>query len=215
MGDSKDKIDKANAVVERILCENNVKHLSEGEEFKQFSFKVDRDGKHLDVIIKAYEDAILVTCIYPFKVQSNAIALVSMFLSTVNYYSVNCSLKLNQSNGDLAYESFIPMCVETIVDTEYLWKDISNSIDFALDHYLILSNYSVGKLSVEEKEKYTRLLLSSFDAINGDKISYSKLGYGTAGFQEDFFWKQDAIESLEKWVSATKEWYDNNLPFCR
>ena len=214
MGNSKGRIDKAYDVVERILFENNVKHLSKDEEFKHFSFEEDRDNKHLDVIIKAYEDAIVVTCTYPFKVQSNAIALVSMYLSTVNYYSINSSLKLNQSNGDLEYESLIPLCEEKIVDTACIWEDIRDFIDFALDHYLELSNYSVGKLSSEEKEKYTWLLLSSFDAINGEHINYSQLVYGTAGFKEDFFWKKDAIERFDRWVNATKEWYDNNLPFC-
>ena len=55
-------------------------------------------------------------------------------------------------------------------------------------------------------------MASSFivDALNGDEINYSNLYYGA----EDFFWEMQTIESFAKWIDKTKQWYDDNFPFC-
>ena len=135
-------------------------------------------------------------------------------MAMTNYYVGRYYLKFNPFNGSIWVEASIPVGRKADVDNKDIWCEINNTVEYALDEFLKLSNYSVGKLPKKEREKYTWLLLSSFDALNGDKINYLNIVYGTEAFEEDYFWKQGVIESFDKWVSKTRDWYANNLPFC-
>ncbi len=201
-------------VVDKVLSEHEVKDYTKDEEFKCFKFTVDDDKKHLDVDVRAWGDRIEVMCFYPFRAQSNALALVSLYMAMSNNETFVYTLKLNQFNGKLLVETDIPYCREPELDRDTIWREISSAIQFAFEHYMRLSNYAVGKLPAKEKEKYTWLLLSSFDAINGDDINYSNVWYGCEDFKEDFFWKMQTIQSFSKWIEKTKQWYDDNFPFC-
>ena len=200
--------------VDKILNEHEVQNLSKDTERKKIRFTIDKDGKHLDVDVNIRTDRVDIMCLYPFKVQSNAVAIISLCMIMLNY-NVDCfSLKLNPLNGSLWVEASIAVGRNVDIDKKNIWCVINNAVEYALDEFLRLSNYSVGKLPDKEREKYTWLLLSSFDALNGDNINYLNLVYGTEDFEKNFFWKKEVIESFDRWVTETKEWYANNLPFC-
>ncbi len=201
-------------IVDNVLCEHEVKNFTKDEEYKCFKFTVDEDNMHLDVDVRVWNDQIEVMCLFPFRAQSNALAIVSLYLAMSNFSTVVYTLKLNQYDGRLLLETGIPYCDEADMDKDTVWGEISATIQFAFEHYMRLSNYAVGKLPAAEKKKYTWLLLSSFDALNGDEINYSNIYYGSEDFTEDYFWKMQTIQSFSKWVDDTKKWYDDNFPFC-
>ncbi len=214
MKNAEDRRNRIYDVVDKVLREHEVQNLSEDEEFKRFKYCVNSHKRHLDIDVRTWGERIDVQCVYPFKAQSNAIALVSLYMAMNNYGTMAYTLKLNQFDGKLLVETSIPLCEEASVDKVTVWDEIHNVIEFALDHYLKLSNYSVGKLPDDDRDKYTWLLLSSFDALNGDEIDFLNIHYGTEDFSEDFFWKMKTIQSFSRWVDKTNKWYDDNFPFC-
>ncbi len=208
-----DRDNKLYETVGEILKEHEVHDFSGVEEYELFRFAVDKDNKHLDVEVRPRGDRIEVVCQFPFRVQSNAIAIVSLLMTMVNYYNANYTLLLKQSDGGLYAQTIISVCEGADVDKGSIWLEINEIVEFALDNYIQLSNYCVGKVPADERDKYTWLLLSAFDALNGDEIRYQKLHYGTSDFREDFYWKLETIESFSQWCNKTREWYDENLPF--
>lgn len=208
------RINKLYDIVDNILSEHEVQNLSKDKERKKFRFTIDKDGRHLDVDVIICTDRVDVMCIYPFKVQSNTAAIISLFMAMTNYYVDGYYLKFNPLNGSIWVETGIPVGRKADVDNKDIWCGVNDTVEYALDEFLILSNYSVGKLPDNEREKYTWLLISSIDALNGDRINYLSIVYGTEDFEEDFLWKKEAIDSFDKWVSKTRDWYANNLPFC-
>ncbi len=214
MKNAEDRNNKIYDAVRKVLKDHEVQNISEDEEYKWIKCDIDREKKHLDIEIRAWDDCIDVKCIYPFRVQSNAIALVSLYMAMNNYDTMAYTIKLNQFDGVLLVETCIPICIEADMDQSAVWCVLNGAIEFSLDHFYRLANYSVGKYPEDDRDKYTWLLLSSFDALNGDKIDFLGMHYGSEDFKEDFFWKMNVIESFEKWVEKTKEWYDDNFPFC-
>ena len=214
MKNAEDKRKRIYDVVDKILNEHEVQNLSGDEEFKCFKCCVNSHKRHLDIDVRTWLDRIDVQCIYPFKVQSNAIALVALYMAMNNYDTLAYTLKLNRFDGKLLVETSIPICPEESIDKATVWGEMHNAIEFALDHYIKLSNYSVGKFPSDDRDKYSWLLLASFDALNGDNIDFSDLHYGTEDFSEDYFWKMKTIRSFSKWIDKTNKWYDDNFPFC-
>ncbi len=214
MQSMEDRDNKLYEIVGEILNEHKVHNLSMVEEYELYRFSVETENKHLDVDVRPRGNRVEVLCVFPFRVQSNAIAIVSMFMTMINYYSPNYTLLLNQLNGGLYAQSNISVCEAKGIDEEAVWREINEVVGFALENYIQLSNYCVGKVPADERDKYSWLLLSSFDSLNGDDINYKKLWYGTEDFKEDFVWKMETINSFDKWCQKTKDWYVDNLPFC-
>ncbi len=72
--------------------------------------------------------------IFPFRAQSNALAIVSLYMAMSNFDTLVYTLKLNQFNGKLFVETSIPYYGETELDKDTIWFETSNATQFAFEH---------------------------------------------------------------------------------
>jgi len=115
---------------------------------------------------------------FPFKVQTNAIPLLSMYMAEFNKNKAYTILGLDPYDGEVFMHYTDALSDPKLFDETAFFTCVMTFISVAFDIYTKLAGLSMGVVSDSEHAKYKKLLELSLDTLNGD-FDDTNITYGT------------------------------------
>ncbi len=142
----------------------------------EVAYKVDK--KPLTVKLTVDSSGIRMSAVFPFAVQSKALALTAIYVTRFNCEEAFSRLDLDLDDGELTLDHTCRIRNEKDYDADEILVSLGMLVDKAVEIYVSLHNLSVGKVSAENRELYTRMIEMSMAALDGVEEDEDDIEYG-------------------------------------
>lgn len=201
-------------LVKEALDSRKIQYSYANEMQTWLKFSLEEDNKKLDIIMEIRHPTIRIIAYYPFRVQCNAIVLVSLFIGAINDRSFAECVRFDHHNGKLYLVLDVLSNDGHRLDMESLLAELDYLTGRAFCEYTRLSNYAVGKIGSEESDFYERMLLEAINGLMEDEISYHEIRYGSDEIMKWPLLGSDVADNVDKWSKKLQKTADDNFPFC-
>ncbi|MCR5502305.1 MAG: hypothetical protein K6F53_04810 [Lachnospiraceae bacterium] len=179
----------------KTLTDHNMKFLFREEVPRRVCLRFGTDNKPFELSIYVQSRKVSYRLCFPFRVQTNALFLVSMYMAEFNADKSFSVLNLDMENGELSMEySYILQDPETF-DEDAFMIYMNSLIHLSMMFYVKLSHLAAGMVPRKDKELYRFLLQQALETIE-EKFDDEKVTYGTQDLQPQPSVEQRIFERL-------------------
>lgn len=156
------------------------------------------DNEILRMVIILQNERIIFRLVFPFKIQCNSLALVTLYMAQFNKDKAFPRMHLDIDDGEVTTEySYLPGMAEDF-DAEHFWIYMMSLVYPSQEAYTRLNHLAVGKVSKDIKELYKSLLEKSLTIINGEEEDENDIIYGCEDLIKDKDVKNELLSKLLK-----------------
>lgn len=156
------------------------------------------DNKILRMMIILQNEKIIFRLVFPFRIQCNSSALVTLYIAQYNEDKALSRMHLDFDDGEVTMEySYFPGKAENF-DAEHFWIYMMSLVYPSQVAYTRLNRLAIGKVSKDVKELYKSLLEKSLAIINGEEEDENDIIYGCEDLMKDKDVKKELLNKLLK-----------------
>lgn len=133
---------------------------------------------------------------FPFRVQCNTLALVSLYMAQFNENKGFSLMNLDLDDGEATMEYSYLLGKAEEFNKEYFWIYLMSLVHLAQEAYTRLNHLAAGKVSKEVKNLYKTLLEQSLAVINGKDEEEETVIYGCEDLQKGKDSREELLKSL-------------------
>lgn len=170
--------------IREVLDEHELKYFYDEDEPKCIKLGFSMDNKPFNIHIILQNGKVIFRLSFPFRVQSNAITFMSIFMAEFNKDKAFSVLNLDPDDGELTMEYSYMLEDSNHFNEKYFWVYMTSLIHPALEIYTKVAHLSVGMISGKDRKLYKQLLKMAMETINGD-FDDDNVCYGTESLESD------------------------------
>ncbi len=142
------------------------------------------DNKPFRMNISLQNGKLIYRLSFPFRVQSNAIPLVAMYMAKYNSEVAFSHIDLDQNDGEIAMEYAYIIEDPARFDKKEFWVYLMLLVLPSLDEYTKLSHLSMGVVPRKDRGLYKILLEKALKTLD-DEYEDEDVTYGTEELERD------------------------------
>lgn len=154
--------------IRQVLDEHELKYSYDEDEPNHVLLEFGLDNKPFKIYIVLQNGKVIFRLYFPFRVQTNAIPLMCMFMAEFNKNKAFSILRLDPDDGELTMEYTCMLEDPEYFNERYFWICMTSLIHPAQEIYTKVMHLSVGMVSRKDRKLYERLLEMALETVYGD-----------------------------------------------
>lgn len=191
--------------IKAALDEHGLKYSYDPERAKMVEVGFGADNKVFRMMIILQNEKVIFRLSFPFRVQCNTLALVSLYMAQFNENKAFSLMNLDLDDGEATMEYSYLLGKAEEFNKEHFWIYLMSLVHPAQEAYTRLSHLAVGKVSKDVKNLYMTLLEQSLAVINGEDEEEESVIYGCEDLQKG---KDSREEFLKRLIHDRKSLSD-------
>lgn len=187
--------------IKAALDEHGLKYSYDPERAKMVEVGFGADNKVFRMMIILQNEKVIFRLSFPFRVQCNTLALVSLYMAQFNENKAFSLMNLELDDGEATMEYSYLLGKAEEFNKEYFWIYLMSLVHPAQEAYTRLSHLAVGKVSKDVKNLYMTLLEQSLAVINGEDEEEDTVIYGCEDLHKG---KDEREEFLKRLIHDRK-----------
>lgn len=180
--------------IRSTLDEHGLKYSHDPERARMVEIGVSAENKVFRMMIILQNEKIIFRLSFPFRVQCNTLALVSLYMAQFNENKAFSLMNLDLDNGETTMEYSYLLGKAEEFNKEHFWIYLMSLVYPAQEAYTRLNHLAVGKVSKEVKNLYRVLLEQSLAVIKGEDEDEGSVIYGCEELQRDKTPKEELLK---------------------
>ena len=180
--------------IKAILDEHGLKYSYDLDRAKMIEVGFGAENKVFRLMIILQNEKVIFRLAFPFRVQCNTLALVSLYMAQFNENKAFSLMNLDLDDGEATMEYSYLFGKAEEFNKEHFWIYLMSLVHPAQEAYTRLNHLAVGKVSKNLKSLYKTLLEQSLAVINGEDEEEDTVIYGCEDLQKG----KDAREEFLK-----------------
>lgn len=170
--------------IKATLDEHGLKYSYDPDRAKMIEVEFGVENKVFRMMIILQNEMVIFRFVFPFRVQCNTLALVSLYMAQFNENKAFSLMNLDLDDGEATMEySYLLGKAEEFIK-EHFWIYLMSLVHPAQEAYTRLNHLAVGKVSKNIKSLYKTLLEQSLAVINGEDEEEESVIYGCEDLQK-------------------------------
>ena len=162
--------------IQETLKERGLKYSYNQDDPRHVNLDFEMENKPFRMNIILQNGKVIYRLCFPFRVQSNAIPFVTIYMAEFNSDTVFSHMSLDMDNGELTMEYSYLLEDPTRFNKKEFWIYTMSLILPSLEVYTKMAHLSMGMVSGKDRRLYTILLEKALETIKGeydvDDVSY-------------------------------------------
>lgn len=180
--------------IKATLDEHGLKYSYDLDRAKMIEVGFGAENKVFRLMIIIQNEKVIFRLAFPFRVQCNTLALVSLYMAQFNENKAFSLMNLDLDDGEAIMEYSYLLGKAEEFNKEHFWIYLMSLVHPAQEAYTRLNHLAVGKVSKNLKSLYKTLLEQSLAVINGEDEEEDTVIYGCEDLQKG----KDAREEFLK-----------------
>lgn len=180
--------------IKATLDEHGLKYSYDLDRAKMIEVGFGAENRVFRLMIILQNEKVIFRLAFPFRVQCNTLALVSLYMAQFNENKAFSLMNLDLDDGEATMEYSYLLGKAEEFNKEHFWIYLMSLVHPAQEAYTRLNHLAVGKVSKNLKSLYKTLLEQSLAVINGEDEEEDTVIYGCEDLQKG----KDAREEFLK-----------------
>ncbi len=200
--------------IKATLDEHGLKYSYDPDRAKMIEVGFGAENKVFRMMIILQNEKVIFRLAFPFRVQCNTLALVSLYMAQFNaQFNENkafslMNLDLDDGEATMEYSYLLGKAEE--FNKEHFWIYLMSLVHPAQEAYTRLNHLAVGKVSKDVKSLYKTLLEQSLAVINGEDEEEESVIYGCEDLQKGKDSREEFLRRLIHDRKPLDDWNDDD-----
>ena len=169
----------------KALDEHKLKYSYDEDTPKHVNLSFSMEDKPFEIEVILQHGKVILKLTFPFKVRTNAIALMGIYMTEFNSAGTAFSPLSVEFDKGKVYMDYAYMLEEPDqFDEKNFWIYMTSHIKFALEIYIRLENICVGLIPKKDRRLYKKLLEMALETVNGD-FDDENVSYGIKSLKSE------------------------------
>lgn len=199
--------------IKATLDEHRLKYSYDLDRAKMIEVGFGAENKVFRLMIILQNEKVIFRLAFPFRVQCNTLALVSLYMAQFNEnkaFSLFSLMSLDLDDGEATMEYSYLLGKAEEFNKEHFWIYLMSLVHPAQEAYTRLNHLAVGKVSKNLKSLYKTLLEQSLAVINGEDEEEESVIYGCEDLQKGKDSREEFLRRLIHDRKPLDDWDDDD-----
>lgn len=199
--------------IKATLDEHRLKYSYDLDRAKMIEVGFGAENKVFRLMIILQNEKVIFRLAFPFRVQCNTLALVSLYMAQFNEnkaFSLFSLMSLDLDDGEATMEYSYLLGKAEEFNKEHFWIYLMSLVHPAQEAYTRLNHLAVGKVSKNLKSLYKTLLEQSLAVINGEDEEEESVIYGCEDLQKGKDSREELLRRLIHDRKPLDDWDDDD-----
>ena len=196
--------------IKATLDEHGLKYSYDPDRAKMIEVGFGAENKVFRMMIILQNEKVIFRLAFPFRVQCNTLALVSLYMAQFNENKAFSLMNLDLDDGEATMEYSYLLGKAEEFNKEHFWIYLMSLVHPAQEAYTRLNHLAVGKVSKDVKSLYKTLLEQSLAVINGEDEEEESVIYGCEDLQKGKDSREEFLRRLIHDCKPLDDWNDDD-----